>query len=94
VCYNKIVLSAKYIKTKLKIWSNLYLEVIMLLAGGGSTVVEHLPHHPRVKGLSLAISADTGRDKNMWESIIGVIVVEFPGACTIKIFTAVIYGFS
>jgi hypothetical protein len=28
----------------------------------GSTVVEHLPHHPRVEGLSLA-TAGTGTEK-------------------------------
>jgi hypothetical protein len=30
-------------------------------ASGSSTVVEHSPHHPKIKGSSLA--AGTGRDK-------------------------------
>jgi hypothetical protein len=30
---------------------------------GGSTVVEHLSHHPKVKGLSSATATDTGRYK-------------------------------
>ncbi len=30
--------------------------------GAGSTVVEHLPHHPKVKGLSPA-AVGTGREK-------------------------------
>ncbi len=33
------------------------------LAKGSIMVVEHLPHHPKVEGLSAATAADTGRDK-------------------------------
>jgi len=33
----------------------------LYLASNGSTVVEHLPHLPEVKGLSRAAAAGTGR---------------------------------
>ncbi len=33
------------------------------LAKGNIMVVEHLPHHSKVEGLSSATAADTGRDK-------------------------------
>ncbi len=28
-----------------------------------NTVVEHLPHHPKVNGLSQAVAAGSGKDK-------------------------------
>ena len=33
----------------------------ILAASGGSTVVNHMAHHPKVKGLSPATVADSGR---------------------------------
>jgi len=39
-----------------------YFKVFVMLASGGSAVVEHSPHHPKVKGLSPATAGD-GREK-------------------------------
>ncbi len=37
-----------------------------MFANGSGTVVKHLPHHPRVVGLSpAAAAAGTGREKRM-----------------------------
>jgi hypothetical protein len=38
-------------------------KLVIDLAKGSSMVVEHLPRHPKVEGLSAATAADTGRDK-------------------------------
>ncbi len=39
------------------------------IATGSGTVVVHLPHHPKVKGLSpVATTAYTGREKNKGKS--------------------------
>jgi hypothetical protein len=37
--------------------------LVQKLAGDGSTVVEHLPYHPKVEGLSPAADAGTGREE-------------------------------
>jgi hypothetical protein len=36
---------------------------LKLLASLGSTVAEHSPRHPKVKGLRLAIAVDIGREQ-------------------------------
>jgi hypothetical protein len=38
--------------------------LIRALAGRGSTVVEHLPHHPKVEGLNPAAAAGTKREED------------------------------
>ncbi len=46
------------------IWTPMYeTPILSCLASGGGTEVEHLPRHPKVKGLSPAIAAGTGREK-------------------------------
>jgi hypothetical protein len=60
--WNSQNLSFKYKKKFLNVKLNTFIfESVRKLDSG--TAVEHSPHHPKVKGLSLAATADTGREK-------------------------------
>jgi hypothetical protein len=45
-----------------------------MMTSSGSTVVEHLPFHPKVKGLIPASTSGTGREKNVKRSYIYFLV--------------------
>ncbi len=50
-------------------WSRLYKRVSRLISkmfSGGSTVVDHSPRHPNVKGLSPANADDTRAERKKW----------------------------
>jgi hypothetical protein len=55
----------------------------MILANTDSTVVEHYTRNPKIRGLNLA--AGTTGAARFWGA---------PGACTIKLFTTVIYNYN
>ncbi len=55
----------------------------MILANIDSTVVEHLTHNPKIRGLDLA--AEIAGAPRFGGA---------PRACIVTLFTAVIYGFS
>ncbi len=48
----------------------LSLEFLIMMTSSGSTVVEHLPYHPMVKGLIPASTSGTGREKIVKRSYI------------------------
>ncbi len=54
------------------------------MASGSSTVVQHSPHHPIVKGLSPTTAVDTGR-KKMAKNYMNFPRVRFYGATTFSI---------
>jgi hypothetical protein len=53
-----------------------YKKGIKLRASGCSTVVQHLPHHPKVEGLSLATS-DSTRDRKCWQRFVNLVPYNF-----------------
>jgi hypothetical protein len=60
MCYTNFAAEAeqhfKNLETK-------YKPLLISVASSGSTVVEHLPHHLNVRGLSLTTTVGNGRDK-------------------------------